>query len=265
MGDHLAVHFPGKNFDSYWLAKGLQTAFLPVVLAGLGDPRLAPQCCHLKEIIKECEVLVEGTIYTHESLIGSVAAQMGSAHEDDGVDPHLVDLTRTILANQPLLIHLLCSDAQLVLELGETTLETLPRETGFVRKKRAPIPAPTPPADVCLAAPFDDFEVPPPITPLLGTVTFEVTHPDLDWMENANCYDFGLVAFSGLKVRRMKYPDRTIELVVEGLGQSPLTTRQFIYSTEKHSETIMIRWNHGIVDFFLCGRVDRQEYLPGDS
>jgi hypothetical protein len=94
---------------------------------------------------------------------------------------------------------------------------------------------------------------------------FEVTHPDLDWMENANCYDFGLASFSGLKVRRMKYPDRTIELVVEGLAQSTLTTRQFIPSTEQGSIRIIIRWDHGKIEFFLCGTVDRQEYLTDDS
>jgi hypothetical protein len=49
-------------------------------------------------------------------------------------------------------------------------------------------------------------------------------------MQNPNGYDFGLYAYGSVKVRPVKYPDRTIELVVEGLGKSSLVTRGFTTS-----------------------------------
>jgi hypothetical protein len=265
MEDDVNVHLPGKLNREHPLTNGIHIAFYPIAYAGQGDPRIPAERWTLKEIIKECEALVvSGKSYTHESLIGSVAAQMGSAHEDDGVEPHLIELTRTILANHSMLIRVLGSDADLVLQLGERTLARLEREAGLVRRRYEPILLPAPPENFHLPAHDDDFEGPAPITPLQGTMMFFLSHPHLDWMHNSHSYDFGLFGSGRLKVRPIKHPDRTLELVVEGLGQSTLTTRHFIPGTAQPHLGVAIVWNNGKAKFHLCGRIDHQEYRPAD-
>lgn len=267
MEDDINVHPPGKLNREHPLTKSIHIAFYPIAYAGQGDPQIPAERWSLKEIIKECEALVvSGKSYTHESLIGSVAAQMGSAHEDDGVEPHLIELTRTVLANHSMLIRVLGSDADLVLQLGERTLVRLEREAGLVRRRYEPILLAAPPESVHLPAHDDDFEGPPPITPLQGGVVFTITHPNPDGMQDSSDHDFGLFIFGGsLKVRPIKHPDRTLELVVEGLGQSTLTTRQSIPSTAQCSQRMAIQWDNGNVAFYLYGTIDRQQYRPVGS
>ncbi|PTQ80291.1 hypothetical protein C8R21_11733 [Nitrosospira multiformis] len=180
MEDDVHVHLSCNLNRDHPLTVGLRFSFVPVVRAGEGDPRVPPRRYSLKGIIKECEALVvAGEGYTHESLIRSVAEQMGSAHEDDGVAPHLVELTRTILANQPMLIRVLSSDAELVLEVGERTLAQLERDEGFVRKRRVPVVTSTEPKNFRLPAYIDgfDFDCAPPTLPPEGTVILALITP----------------------------------------------------------------------------------------
>jgi hypothetical protein len=98
--DAVHVHLAGNLDRSHPLARGLQFVYAPVYRAGYGDSRLVPNHYPLKDIIKECEaVVVSGAGYTHENLIRAVAEQMGSAHEDNGAAPHLIELSGTILSD----------------------------------------------------------------------------------------------------------------------------------------------------------------------
>lgn len=121
--DAVHVHLAGNLDHDHPLAKGLQFWFVPIFRAGQGDPSLSPAHYSLKWIIKECEALgVSGDGYTHEKLIRSVAEQIGSAHEDEGVEPHLIELNATVISDQAALNSVLMTEADLVLEVGESVL-----------------------------------------------------------------------------------------------------------------------------------------------
>ena len=267
MNDNVHVHLPGNVNRDHPLAQKLQFSFAVIARAGQGDPRLPPRQWSLRRIIKEFDaLLVTGEGYTHEKLIRSVAEQMGSAHEDDGVAPHLVELTRIIFGNRPMLIEVLSSDAELVLEVGERTLTLLERNEGFVRKRRMPILTPTEPKSYHLAADVDDFDGVPQTLPPEGTVMFLLDHPDSDWRQNTKSYDLGLCAQGSMKVRGTKHPDGTVELMVQGFGQSIMKTRQVIPNTNHCGIMVGITWTNREVRFYLCGeRVDCQEYPTADS
>jgi hypothetical protein len=265
--DIVHVHLACQLNRDHYLAPDIQFAFVHIARAGTGDVRLPARHWSLKAIIKGCEAVVvakEG--YTHESLIRAVSEQIGSAHEDDGAAPYLVELTRTIMANKPLLIHVLCFDADLVLEVGERTLGRLERDEGFIRRIRAPVVTPTIPDNFRLSAHDDDFEGAPAALPPEGTLMLAFNHPDPDWRQNATTYNFGLFAQGKLKLSAVKHPDRTMELVLEGLGQSKVATRKAIPNTDQPGVVVAIAWTDREVRFYLCGeRVDCQEYPSTDD
>jgi hypothetical protein len=88
----------------------------------------------LQEIIKHAEALVAaGEPITHEKLIKMVAQQIGTAHEDDSVDPALVDLRSILVGGIEPLVPVLATDAELVLEIGERVLDTAEKQIDFLR------------------------------------------------------------------------------------------------------------------------------------
>ena len=86
---------------------------------------------------------------------------------------------------------------------------------------------------------------------------FFVYHPDADWRMNAHRYDFGVFSRGSLSVRTTKHGDGTIEVCVEGLGESIVTTRRAIPTTDQPGVMVGLTWSDREVVFYLCGqRVD---------
>lgn len=262
MPDAVHVHLAGNLDRDHPLAWGLKFVFVPVVRAGCGDPRLVPDHYSLKGIIKECEALVvSGTGYTHENLIRAVAEQMGSAHEDDGAAPHLIELSGIIVSNQPALIQVLMSDAELVLEVGGSALSDAEARGSFVRQSRPSVSVPGQRASFAPRLQSADFESAPATSPQEGTMIFLVNHPHADWRTNSNAYDFGLFSQGGLEVKTAKHPNRTMEVSVKGLGESIIGTRQAIPNTDQPAVMVGFTWNGREAVFYFCGeRVDSVEY-----
>lgn len=263
ISDTIHVHL-AENLDrDHPLAQGLQFLFVPVLRAGYGDPRLIPDHHSLREIIKECEALVvSGTGYTHENLIRAVAEQMGSAHEDDRVAPHLIELIGTIISNQSALIHVLMFDAELVLEVGRRALSDAEARGGFVRQNRPSAFVPSQRVSFTPHLQSADFERAATTPPREGTVMFLVNHPHANWRTNSNAYDFGLYSQGGLEVKTTKHPDGTMEVSVRGIGgESIVGTRQGIPNADQSGVMIGLTWNGKEVIFYFCGeRVDSVEY-----
>src|SRR5438034_6680275 len=70
VADSVHVHVAGRVNRAHPLSQGLTFAFVPILPAGQGDPRLPPAHCSLRAIIKQCEaVFVSARGYTHEELI----------------------------------------------------------------------------------------------------------------------------------------------------------------------------------------------------
>jgi len=124
VADLVAIHLPGKLKQDHPLARGLEIAIVPISRAGKGDPRLVPGNYSLRYVIEEAEALVAvGKPVTHEYLIKAVAQQMGTAHEDDGLEPALAQLSTILFNGMEPYLGVLAMDAELALEVGERVLE----------------------------------------------------------------------------------------------------------------------------------------------
>lgn len=137
VSDLVHLHVAGNVNKEQPLAKGLHFAIVPLQRAGYGDPRLPPHYYSLKEIMKKQEaVYIAGKGLSHEYLIKAVAQQMGSAHEDEGIEPVLVELGEIFIGGVQPYVSTLSLDAELILEVGERVLEKAEKELGFTRKRR---------------------------------------------------------------------------------------------------------------------------------
>jgi hypothetical protein len=124
VGDLVALHLPGELKQDHPLVRGLEFMLVPIFRAGKGDPRLAPGNYSFRAVIKEAEALVAlGKPLTHEYVIKAVAQQMGTAHEDDGLEPALVQLSSIFVNGVEPYLGVLAMDAELTLEVGERVLE----------------------------------------------------------------------------------------------------------------------------------------------
>lgn len=266
LSDDVHVHLAGNLDRAHPLAQEIKFIFAPVLPAGKGDPKLAPRHYSLKAIIKKCEALVvSGKGYSHESLIRAVAEQMGSAHEDDGVAPHLIELSSTLISNQPALVAVLTSDAELALEVGQRALSEANGKHDYVGTIRTPLAAHTPMKEFRSRAQTKDFESTSSPISETGTVMFLVNHEHPNWPENANSYDFGTFALGALNVRAVKHPDRTMQISIAGLNGSIIETRKPIPRTDQPGVMIACTWNGSELVFYLCGeRVDSLAYRTED-
>jgi hypothetical protein len=252
--DDVHVHLAGNVDRNHSLAKGLSFVFIPIFRAGQGDPRLPPAHYSLKKIIKECEaVVVSGDGHSHEKLIRAVAEQMGSAHEDEGVEPHLVELERMIVSNQAALNSVLMSEADLVLEIGEKVLNEAKQQIGFERRERPEIVIPSLPVKYDSNTQDVDFEGNISFLPSEGTVAFQVNHHHADWKTNEAVYDFGLFKQGPLSVCITKYPDKTMKISIEGLADDIITIRKPMPQSIHPGVMIAITWNKSEAIFYLNG------------
>lgn len=124
IADEVALHLPGKLNQDDPINRGLEFMVVPIRRAGKGHPQLEPDNYSLREVIKEGEALVAmGKPLTHEYLIKAVAQQMGTAHEDEGLEPALTQLSSIFINDIEPYIDVLVTDAELTLEVGERVLE----------------------------------------------------------------------------------------------------------------------------------------------
>ena len=252
--DAVHVHLAGNLDSEHPLAKGLQFLFIPVNRAGRGDPRLPPTHYSLRKIIKKSEaVVVSGKGHTHENLIRAVAEQMGSAHEDEGVTPHLIELSETVLSDQNALSKMFLSVADLVLEIGERVLEESEKTSEFKRKPRPNIHVPADPVKSYDNSVTADFEGSPSPLSVEGTVMFLVDHPHADWITNIDTYDFGLNKNGPLSYQIVKHADRTMEVSVEGLTADILATRKSIPASNQPGVMVGFTWSKAEIVFYLNG------------
>ena len=119
--------------------RGLEFATISLYRAGEGPPWVPTSRVRLREVLKESEAVflpsVSGEPITHQQLIKAVAEQIGSAHEDDGIDWNIERLQWIHLGGVHSYFHVLARDAELVLEVEERVLEEAVLKRGY---KRAP-------------------------------------------------------------------------------------------------------------------------------
>ena len=132
--DRIFLHVAGDLIEDHPLAQGLQFSIVPIQRGGKGDPRLPPYHYSLKEVIKERQALIAGgKPFKHEYLIKAIAQQMGSAHEDDGLEQMLIDLKSILINGLEPYISVMATNAELTLEIGERVLENAEESQGYKR------------------------------------------------------------------------------------------------------------------------------------
>lgn len=120
--------------------KGLSFATIP-----LRRPSVVPSIVEVKphslrSVIKDYDAVFLSSFddrrITHESLIKAIAQQMGSAHEDDGVEPKLRRLQNIFLNGTQPYIPILAFDAELTLQVGERVLDHCEARCNYKRATR---------------------------------------------------------------------------------------------------------------------------------
>jgi len=123
VNDSINLHVPGELIPDHPLCQGLQFLCIPLSRGGQGPEQIPAYDYSFLKIIRDSQALVAtGKPLTHEYLIKAVAQQMGSAHEDEGVEPALAQLLETFINGDPAFYHVLIMDAKLTLEVGERVL-----------------------------------------------------------------------------------------------------------------------------------------------
>ncbi|MFA5147316.1 MAG: hypothetical protein WC515_08070 [Candidatus Omnitrophota bacterium] len=266
LSDDVHVHLAGNVDHNHSLSKGLDFLFIPIFRAGYGDPKLPSAQYSLKMIIKECEaIVVAGEGHSHEKLIRNVAEQMGSAHEDDGVEPHLVELEGTVISNQVALDMVLMSEADLVLEIGERVLAMAKQNIGFERTSRPRVVMPDLKIKYDSDAKHMDFEGNDNALPSEGSIVFQINHPHPDWCTNKDVYDFGLLKKGPLSIHLIKHSDKSMEISIDGLAGAVITTRKLIPTGTRPGVMVAFTWKTGEIVFYLNGEyVDTIQYQKHD-
>lgn len=138
VSDEIYLHVAGSVNTEYPLARDLQFVLISIQRGGFGDPRLPPDYYSLREIIKKYEaVFISGKGLTHEYLIKAIAQQMGSAHEDDGLEPALVDMRQIFINGVEPYNQLLAIEAELTIQIAERVFDEAENKVRFHRKQHS--------------------------------------------------------------------------------------------------------------------------------
>jgi hypothetical protein len=132
--DRINLHIPGDLIEDHPLVQHLQFAIVPVKRSGQGPAEITPYDHSFTRMIRDSQALIAvGKPLTHEYLIKAIAQQMGSAHEDEGLEPALVQLSGIFLNGVEPFVEVLATDAELALEIGERVLEAAEKK-GIIQR-----------------------------------------------------------------------------------------------------------------------------------
>lgn len=121
--DSINLHVPGDLDPNHPINEGLQFMTMQIYRGGQGPEYIPPHDHSFRGVIRQAQALVaDGKPLTHEYLIKAVAQQMGSAHEDDGLEPALAQLSGIFINGVEPFVEVLVMDAKLTLEVGERVL-----------------------------------------------------------------------------------------------------------------------------------------------
>ena len=122
--DSVNLHVPGDIIQNHPLVQGLQFLIIPIKRGGQGPAEITPYNHSFRSVIRDAQALVAvGKPLTHDYLIKAVSQQMGSAHEDEGIEPALAQLQEIFINGMEPFVEILAMDAELALEVGERVLE----------------------------------------------------------------------------------------------------------------------------------------------
>ena len=258
--DSVYIHSYGRFNLNHPLVIGLDFAEVPVYEGGQGDIRILPKKHSLKRIIKfHHAALVRGKPYTREEVIRASAQQIGSAHEDDGIDKYLIDLITTTFGELPSLYKILLCDAKLALTVGDNVLAAANLMSGYTKKIRRDISIP----DINFDHPSDrshDFEFTAEGLPKEGSIVLDLHLPNKNWINDNVTYHFPPHYIKKISIKCTKYFDREIEIIINGLTKKTIYVKSKIQSNEISNINVVITWNNiNIKNLFKCCSCDRDK------
>jgi len=134
--DPVYVHAVGKLQHDHLMTQGLQFYCIPIVRGGKGDPKLPPHNRSFRDLIRNSESLfAAGKPITYEYLIKAVSQQIGTAHEDDGLEPALVELRSIMLNGVEPFEPVLLTATEYTLEIGERVVVKAEEQHHFQRAR----------------------------------------------------------------------------------------------------------------------------------
>jgi hypothetical protein len=141
VSDEVHVHAAGRVNPDHPLARGLRFAVAIIQRPTPGLESKLPSAIHsFKAIIKAYEAVwtLGMKSYTHEQLIKIVAEEVGSAHEDEGIEPGLSAIEDILINGVVPYVPILAVDAELTLEVGERVLERAEMLGVYQRRRFSP-------------------------------------------------------------------------------------------------------------------------------
>jgi hypothetical protein len=96
-----------------------------------------------------------------------------------------------------------------------------------------------------------------------GTIRFWLQDRHPDWATDARGYNFGTKHPKGLVLKAMKHPDKTVELILDGLRGQTISLRQPIPKCDARGLHVGITWSKAEVVLYLNGKV--RQTLPSSG
>lgn len=237
------------------IAQSLSFALVPFCRPGEGALPIDAQRLSLKKFIKTFSALYyEKKSYTHEALIKYIAQQMGSAHEAEGVDPFLIELSAISYSHKPALVNFLLTHAEFTLEVGEKVLKFAAAKAMFRRQVRPPIAIPSAVTKAFLFLEGDNFVGREEIKSDQD-VCFVARAPSGDWEDDGFGYNFGNMTARRVLCALEKYGDGTIEMKIYS-SMCIYIRRVAITSCGKRDIVAFARFQDAKWTAILNGKVD---------
>jgi hypothetical protein len=248
--------FVPENLDpTLPLSVGLIFSYGPIETYSSGDPLSVPRNYSFREVIKKHEpVFISGKGITHEYLIKAIAQQMGTAHEDEGIELSLLEMESIFVRGVNPYIPILKTDAELVLQMGSRILREANRSINFVRKPRRFSVSSGGVLQGRSGTAKDyagDFEQTGSSIEVEGTMAFRLIHENPDWATDNNTYAFGEIQKSSVRIDPTKRPPNIIELKVKGICGKNFTRNYPAFPCDERGLRVAISWKTPKVKIYM--------------
>ena len=251
--DYVYAHCPGNLDRKNPLAEKVSLLFTAIDRGGFGDPRLPPAYYSLRGIIKDNEAAyISGKGLTYEHLIKAVSQQMGSAHEDDGVDPHIAEFYEVFSSHKRVVCQTIQNIGDFVLEVGFRALQWAVDNKKYRPRNRNFELASQQATSEDYSSDFE--ETVHPEVGAEGTLFFLLHHLHENWHSNNSEYDFGAFVKGPIKINVKKQEDCQLEIRVNGIFTEEVVTLNSMPPLTQPRASVSITWKEKRINFYINGK-----------
>lgn len=138
VSDAVRLHVVGNLNPDHPMAQGINFSMIRISRPNPALEAMLPsRLCIFRMIIKECEAVYSlGESYTYERIIRAIAEQMGSAHEDNGIEPPVAEIEKILINGLRPYVSILRLIGEITAEIGERVIAAAETKGVYVRKRR---------------------------------------------------------------------------------------------------------------------------------